>query len=166
MDASAGPLNTEEERAWRDLSRVIIVTPRVMDADLQREANISLSAYTVLVHLSEAAAEHLRVSELADLAYLSGSRVTRLVDELARAGLVVKSRNAEDSRGVDVRISDAGLARLKDAYPVHLASVRARVMDHVNPKSLPSFRRALAAIVVGLEETPPPVRPVPSSGRR
>ena len=158
------PLNTEEERAWRDLSRVIIVTPRVMDADLQREANISLSTYTVLVHLSEA--EHLRVSELADLAYLSGSRVTRLVDELASAGLVVKSRNVEDSRGVDVRISDAGLARLKDAYPVHLASVRARVMDHVNPKSLPSFRRALAAIVVGLEETPPPVRPAPSSGRR
>jgi hypothetical protein len=34
---------------------------------------------------------------------------------------------------------------------VHLASVRDRVLDHVDPDALPCFRQALAAIAQALE---------------
>jgi len=84
------PLNECEEFAWRALSRLIVVAPRLLDDDLQRDAQMGLSEYTVLVHLSEAPDSTLRVAQLADLAYLSGSRVTRLVDQLALEGLVEK----------------------------------------------------------------------------
>src|SRR5216683_1629203 len=80
------PLNESEELAWRALTRVIVVAPRLLDEDLQRDAQMSLSEYTVLVHLSEAPDSMLRVAQLADLAYLSGSRMMRLVDQLVREG--------------------------------------------------------------------------------
>src|SRR5882757_10492968 len=114
------PLTESEEFAWRSLSRLIVVAPRLLDEDLQRDAHMGLSEYTVLVHLSEAPNSMLRVAQLADLAYLSGSRVTRLVDQLALEGLVEKERSEHDRRGVEVRITDKGLARLKSAYPAHL----------------------------------------------
>ena len=86
------------------LTRVIVVAPRLLDEDLQHDAQMSLSEYTVLVHLSEAPDSMLRVAQLADLAYLSGSRMTRLVDQLARDGLVEKERSEHDrqrDRGPD-----------------------------------------------------------------
>ena len=148
------PLSGREERVWRDVARFLVVAPRLLDEDLRKGANISLSEYAVLVHLSEAETGQLRVSELADLADLSGSHVTRIIGDLAGGGFVVKNRNPADGRGIDVQITKAGLSRLRDAYPVHLASVRRRIMNQVEPKALSCFGDVMAAIVRALEEQP------------
>jgi DNA-binding MarR family transcriptional regulator len=144
------PLDASEEAAWRALARFFVVAPRLLDEDLQRGAHISLSAYTILLHLSEAPDRALRMTELANRAYLSGSRTTRLVDELIIDGLVVKERNAADGRGFDVTLTGEGLAALQRAYPVHLRSVRARVLDHVDRATLPCFAKAMRAIAGSL----------------
>src|SRR6476620_3056595 len=145
------PLKSREERVWRDVARFLSVAPRLLDQDLQRDANISLSEYAVLLHLSEAETEQRRVREVGALADSSGSHTTRIIGDLARGGFVVKNRNPEDGRGIDVQITEAGLNRLRDAYPVHLASVRSRIMNRVEPKSLSCFGDVMAAIVRGLE---------------
>ena len=144
---SIRPLDPMEESTWRDLARFFVVLPRLLDDDLQRGARISLSEYTVLMNLSEAPEHQLRMTELATSAYLSGSRTTRIIDELAAEGFVSKARCPGDARGIDVRLTDRGLERLRDAYAVHLESVRSRVLDHVRPGALPSFGRTMAAIV-------------------
>jgi DNA-binding MarR family transcriptional regulator len=154
MTKTNRPLRGREERVWRDVARFLAVAPRLLDEDLQSGADISLSEYAVLLHLSEAETGQLRVLELADLADLSGSHMTRIIGDLARGGLVVKTRNPEDGRGIDVRITAAGLKRLRNAYPVHLASVRSRIMNQVDPKSLSRFGDVMAAIVAGLESEP------------
>lgn len=148
------PLKTSELRAWKDVARILSVASRLLDEDLQRRANISLREYAALSHLSEAHIGVLRVSELADLADLSESRMTRLVEDLAKGGFVAKSRNREDGRGIDVRITEAGLNRLRDAYPVHLASVRSRIMNQVDPQALSNFGDVMAAIVRGIQGPP------------
>ena len=139
---------------WRDVARFLAVAPRLLDEDLQRGADISLSEYAVLLHLSEAETGQLRVLELADLADLSGSHMTRIIGDLAKGGFVVKTRNQQDGRGIDVQITTAGLNRLRDAYPVHLASVRTRIMNQVDPNALSCFGDVLAAIVAGIEREP------------
>jgi DNA-binding MarR family transcriptional regulator len=88
----------------------------------------------------------LRVAQLADLAYLSGSRVTRPVDQLALEGLVEKERSEHDRRGIEVRITEKGLARLKSAHPAHLSSVRSRIINHLDPSKLAVFGRMLADV--------------------
>jgi len=150
MPEEAIPLDALEEQTWRSLARFFVVAPRLLDEDLQRGAHMSLSAYTILLHLSEAPERALRITELANRAYLSGSRTTRLVDELIADSLVAKERNAEDGRGFDVTLTEEGLAALQRAYPVHLRSVRARVLDHVDRPTLPCFARALGAIAESL----------------
>src|SRR5260221_10597679 len=120
-EAVLRPLDAAEEPVWRDLARFFVVAPRLLDEDLQRGANMSLSTYSALAHLSEAPDRMLRITELATGAYLSGSRTTRLVDELVTAGLVVKRRAASDARGVEVILTAKGLESLQRAYPVHLA---------------------------------------------
>jgi DNA-binding MarR family transcriptional regulator len=144
------PLDAVEEPTWRALARFFVVAPRLLDEDLQRGAHMSLSAYTVLLHLSEAPGQALRMTELANRAYLSGSRTTRLVDELIADGLVAKARNAADGRGFDVTLTEEGLAALQRAYPVHLRSVRARVLNHVDRSTLPCFAKAVSAIAESL----------------
>jgi DNA-binding MarR family transcriptional regulator len=64
---------------------------------------------------------------------------------------VTKERNAADGRGFDVTLTEEGLAALQRAYPVHLRSVRTRVLDHVDRSTLPSFSRAVIAITESLE---------------
>src|SRR5271154_4446409 len=98
------PLDAIEEPTWRALARFFVVAPRLLDEDLQRGAHMSLSAYTILMHLSEAPDKTLRITELANRAYLSGSRTTRLVDELISAGYANKQRSAADGRGFDVTL--------------------------------------------------------------
>jgi DNA-binding MarR family transcriptional regulator len=150
MPQEPKPLDATEERAWRALARFFVTAPRLLDEDLQRGARMSLSAYTILLHLSEAPDRTLRITELANRAYLSGSRTTRLVDELLAEHLVAKERNAVDGRGFDVMLTDDGLAALQRAYPVHLRSVRARVLDHVDPAALSGFADTVAAIAKAL----------------
>ena len=144
------PLDAIEEPTWRALARFFVVAPRLLDEDLQRGAHMSLSAYTILLHLSEAPERELRMTELANRAYLSGSRTTRLVDELIADGLAAKERNAADGRGFDVTLTQEGMAALQRAYPVHLRSVRARVLDHVDRSALPCFAQAMSAIAEAL----------------
>jgi DNA-binding MarR family transcriptional regulator len=151
MPEELRPLDAVEEPTWRALARFFVVAPRLLDEDLQRGAHMSLSAYTILLHLSEAPGRTLRMTELANRAYLSGSRTTRLVDELIADGLVAKERNAEDGRGFDVSLTEGGLAALQRAYPVHLRSVRARVLDHVDRSALPCLAQAMSAIAESLK---------------
>ena len=101
-------LDPMEEAAWRDLARFFRIAPRLLDEDLQRGADISLTEYTTLMSLSEAPGRRLRMTELSNHVYLSGSRTTRLVNELAASGLIRKTRSTADARGIDVSLTATG----------------------------------------------------------
>jgi DNA-binding MarR family transcriptional regulator len=83
-------------------------------------------------------------------AYLSGSRTTRLLDELIADQLVTKERSPADGRSFYATLTDKGLAALTQAYPVHLGSVRSRVLDHVDKSAMPCFASAVIAIAESL----------------
>jgi DNA-binding MarR family transcriptional regulator len=101
--------------------------------------------------LSEAAGRELRMTDLANAAALSASRMTRLVDELQARGLLTKRTSSEDGRGNVARLTPAGLAKLEKAWPAHLASVRGRVFDHVDPGTVTNAAQALSEIAAQLE---------------
>lgn len=122
------PLDAEEELLWRALLRVVVALPRVLDEDL-RPTGLTLTDYAVLMNLSEAAGRRLSMSDLALAVGLSASRITRVVASLQKLGLVTKARCAWDGRSNIATLTADGLTRLQGAYPTHLASARARVID-------------------------------------
>jgi DNA-binding MarR family transcriptional regulator len=154
MVAKIDPLSATEEAFWRALMRIVLSLPRRLDADLVRTVGLTANEYTTLMCLSEAPNRELRMADLASAAALSASRMTRLVDDLQSRGLVTKRASPEDARGNITKLTPVGLAKLKSAWPVHLASVRARVFDHIDPASIPDAAQALADIAATLELKP------------
>ncbi len=137
------PLSVEEETFLRAWSRAALTVPRALDADLLIGQNMSLSDYTALMHLSEAPGRGLRMSDLACACALSLSGMSRIVDRLEAQGLVERARSSCDGRGLNAVLTDAGLGRLRRAWPTHLASVRRHMMDHLSEFDLPVATAAL-----------------------
>jgi DNA-binding MarR family transcriptional regulator len=125
------PLTRDEEAFWRAFIKAMIVVPRVLFTELQEAERLDGSEYGVLVVLSEAKGRRLRMSELASFTAVSISGMTRIVDRLAKQGLVERVRADDDTRMVIAVLTDDGLRRLKRAYPAHLAGVRRCVIDHL-----------------------------------
>ncbi|RPE45740.1 MarR family transcriptional regulator [Streptomyces sp. Ag109_O5-1] len=145
------PLTAQEERLWRALMRVIVALPRSLDDDLLRSTGLTLTEYVVLMNLSEAENQELRMTDLASATALSASRITRVVDALQSRGQVVKRRYEGDARGNVATLTPEGLKRLQDAYPIHLASARKRVIDLLDGRSVPAMGRQFEAVVEKLD---------------
>ncbi|WP_067137415.1 MarR family winged helix-turn-helix transcriptional regulator [Microtetraspora malaysiensis] len=140
---SSQPLTASEEAFVRELSRVMLALPRAVDADIVREAGLPLSEYTPLMHLSEAPGRAMRMSELAAACNITLSGMTRVVTRLEKQGWVERTKCAEDGRGWNAALTDAGLTRLEQAWPEFLASVRRHLVDHFKGQDLNQLTVAL-----------------------
>jgi DNA-binding MarR family transcriptional regulator len=140
------PLSAEEESLMRAMGRLMQVLGRTLDADLLREQRMSLSEYTVLRHLSETADRRMRMNELAAACDMSFSGMTRLAARLESAGFLRRVPCENDARGANAVLTDAGLARLQEAWPTHLASVRRHIFDHLDGLDLCALANALNAM--------------------
>jgi DNA-binding MarR family transcriptional regulator len=140
------PLSADEEAVMRALGRLMLVLPRVMDADLERTQRMSLSEYSALRHLSETPGQRMRMSELAAACDMSLSGMTRLAGKLESLGYLDRVRCEKDARGLEAVLTDAGLARLREAWPSHLASVRRHIFDHLTGIDLGRLAAALDAM--------------------
>jgi DNA-binding MarR family transcriptional regulator len=137
------PLSGAEEAVMRAFGRMIVLLPRALDADLEREQRMSLSEYTVLRILSEAPEHRMRMSELAVACTMSLSGMTRLASKQESLGYLRREPCANDARGLNAVLTDAGLARLREAWPTHLASVRRHFFDHLGDLDLCGLANAL-----------------------
>jgi DNA-binding MarR family transcriptional regulator len=151
--ATAEPLSPTEEALWRAVMRIVKVIPRYLDSDLIRGAGLTASEYSTIMHLSEAPNLELRMAELAAATDLSASRMTRLVDALQSQGLVTKTASPSDARGNVARLTPGGMAKLKSAWPVHLASVRRCFFDSIDAGAVEGVAKALTEVAVHLEDT-------------
>jgi DNA-binding MarR family transcriptional regulator len=137
------PLSVDEEAFLRAWARAALTVPRALDADLVLDQGMLLSDYMALMHLSEAPGRSVRMSDLASACALSLSGMSRIVTRLEGQGLVKRERASCDGRGLNAVLTDAGLERLRRAWPTHLASVRRHMMDHLGELDLPAVTLAL-----------------------
>jgi DNA-binding MarR family transcriptional regulator len=140
------PLTPEEEAVMRALGRLMLVLPRKLNADLEREQRMSASEYSVLRHLSEAPRSRMRMSELAQACDMSLSGMTRLAAKLEGQGHLQRLKCADDARGWNAVLTPRGLERLREAWPTHLASVRRHIFAHLGGLDHVELAAALNAI--------------------
>jgi DNA-binding MarR family transcriptional regulator len=100
------------------------------------------------------------MGELGDRVVLSRTRVSRLVDELARAGLVTRTSNPDDRRSAFAELTRLGRDRLRAAAPVYLAGIREQFSRHLTDAESEVIASALwrvhAAFQESREELPRP----------
>jgi DNA-binding MarR family transcriptional regulator len=142
----AAPVAPGQLAAWRAFLEAYAVTLDVLEHELKAGENLPLTWYDVLVQLAEAPEDRLRMQELADAVLLSKSGVTRLVDRMERAGLVERTRCADDRRGTFATLTGAGRSRLRAAAPTHLAGVHAHFATHLDDEEAATLARLLGRV--------------------
>jgi DNA-binding MarR family transcriptional regulator len=75
------------------------------------------------------------------------------VDDLQSRGLVTKTASSSDARGNIARLTPRGMAKLKSAWPVHLASVRRRFFDGIEAAAVEGVAKALSEVAVQPDDT-------------
>jgi DNA-binding MarR family transcriptional regulator len=125
-------LDDAEMRVWRNLVDLWDELQRDLESALLADQHLELGDYQVLVYLSEAAEHRLRMCDLAQRLHLSPSGLTRRLDGLVNAGLVAREASVEDRRVSLAVLTEAGMARLVEAAPDHVAHVRRNLLDHLS----------------------------------
>jgi DNA-binding MarR family transcriptional regulator len=158
-----------EVAAWRGLLVAHSRLVPAVEADLRAAGQVPLSWYDVLLELNAAPDRRLRMSELAQQVVLSRTRVSRVVDELAAAGLAERQPDETDGRSSFAALTPQGKAALRRAWPVYREAIR----RHLGARLTAQQCRELAALLqqaapaarVGLpgrqpgERRPAPARP-------
>jgi DNA-binding MarR family transcriptional regulator len=124
-------LNPDEMKAWR---QYIITSRRLLEAldtDLG-DHDLSMPDYEILAQLSDAPDRRMRMSELADIALLSRSRLSHRMKVMEKAGWVKRETCPDDKRGYFAVITPKGWKAIVAAAPDHVESVRTRFVDHLS----------------------------------
>jgi DNA-binding MarR family transcriptional regulator len=136
---------------WRSFLSAHIRLQRLLDDDLQSEHGLSLPEYDALLVLANAPDRRLRMHQVADRVLLTRSGVTRLIDRLVADGSVERTQCATDARGAEAVLTEAGLARLREASGTHLRGIGDHFLDAIDPADLDVVGRAMRDVLAGLE---------------
>jgi DNA-binding MarR family transcriptional regulator len=133
--------------AWTALLRVHAVLAPILDRELRRAHGLPLSWFDVLTELDAAPGRRLTMTALGEAATASRSRVSRLVDELAGAGLVRKEANPADARSAYAVLTADGRRRLRQAVPGYRATVAREFGGRLSAREVDVVARALAKVL-------------------
>ena len=85
-----------------------------------------------MAQLSDAPDRRMRMSELAEVAMLSRSRLSHRMKVMEKAGWVKREACPIDKRGYFAVMTAKGWKAIVAAAPDHVESVRARFVDHLS----------------------------------
>jgi DNA-binding MarR family transcriptional regulator len=133
--------------AWSAFLRAHATVVRRIEVDLEAKTRLPLGWYDVLLELNAAPGRRMRMQDLGEAAVLSRSRVSRIVDELAAAGLAERQANPDDRRSSYAVITDEGRRVFRRAAPAYLAAVREHFVSDLTAEQVRAVRRAMEALL-------------------
>jgi DNA-binding MarR family transcriptional regulator len=154
--ASGGAGGDPAVDAWRGLLVAHSRLVPAVEADLRAAGQIPLTWYDVLLELNAAPGRRLRMSELGQRTVLSRTRVSRVVDELATAGLAERQPDQADGRSSFAVLTPVGREALRRAWPVYRRAIHRQLTARLTAQQC----RELAALlgqVIATDDLDPPV---------
>ena len=137
----------ERLRAWRLYFESALALHDVLDAELERDAGISLRWYDALVHLEETP-DGLRMNELAERILYSKSGFTRVVDRMEEAGFLRRVRPENDRRSILVVLTEEGRNTLEQARRHHRHAIEQHFSRHLTDTDIRALTRALEKVSI------------------
>ncbi|MEU5218655.1 MarR family transcriptional regulator [Streptomyces sp. NPDC020807] len=132
--------------AWRALLLAHNAAVRAIETDVQRNGRVPLTWYDVLLELRGAGEQGLRMQEVAQRVVLSRTRVSRLVDEMARADLVTKRPDLTDKRVTWAVITDEGRSALRATAPAYMRGIQEHFARHLTDEEAAVITTALLRV--------------------
>ena len=148
-------LDDEEQATWRTFLAATHLLMDRLDRELQAGVGMPHAYYEILVRLSEAPGLAMRMSDLADRCHSSRSRLSHAVRRLEEQAWVRRETIESDRRGAVAVLTDAGLAALEAAAPIHVDGVRRHLFDQLDPGQRQALGQVSRALYDHLEATSP-----------
>jgi DNA-binding MarR family transcriptional regulator len=147
-------LNSTEMKAWREY---IVSSRRLLEAlDLDlADHDLSMADYEILAQLSDAPNRRMRMSELADVAMLSRSRLSHRMKVMEKAGWIKRESCPSDKRGSFAVMTAKGWKAIAAAAPDHVESVRNRFIDHLSKTDQVALAAIFEKVGTALREDSP-----------
>jgi DNA-binding MarR family transcriptional regulator len=115
--------------------------------------------YHIFVELSAAPGRTLRLSQLADSANLSQSRLTHRLRLLVDRGDIAVSEDPADRRAKNATLTDTGYERLVAIAPHHVEDVQRLLFDPLTETQTVALADAVSTIAASLCEHPEYLNP-------
>lgn len=139
-------LTETEKRAWRALIAIVQTGLPQLEATF-RELNLLHIEYALLVALSEAPGDSLRMSALAEAASISQSRLSHRVHRLVERGLIKQSPCTEDGRVIYAELTAAGRSLIEEVAPQYVEDVRSMIFEALTEDQTAALADALESVV-------------------
>jgi DNA-binding MarR family transcriptional regulator len=139
-------LTDEEQQAWRATVHLSQLLMRQLDRDLATHG-LSGHDYEILVELSEAPGNRLRMTDLADATSQSRSRLSHQISRMEARDLVRREECEGDKRGMFAVLTRDGMATIERVAPDHVDHVRRHFIDRLTPRQLEEISDAFQPIV-------------------
>ena len=147
-------LNSTEMKAWR---KYIVSSRRLLEAldvDLA-DHDLSMADYEILAQLSDAQDRRMRMSELADVAMFSRSRLSHRMKVMEKAGWIKRESCPSDKRGSFAVMTAKGWKAIVAAAPDHVESVRNRFINHLSKADQVALAAIFEKVGAALREESP-----------
>lgn len=128
-DDTRDALQGDDLATWSALATVLEWLPPALDAQLQRDSNLTHFEYGILFALADAPESTLRMSVLAGYANSSLSRLSRAVSRLEAKGWVRRAPDVEDGRSTRAMLTESGAEKFAQATPGHVQTVHRLILD-------------------------------------
>ncbi|MEU8528024.1 MULTISPECIES: MarR family winged helix-turn-helix transcriptional regulator [Streptomyces] len=138
-------LTDAEQCAWRTYLDVNRMLTYQMERDLQ-PFGLTMNDYEILVNLSEAPDQRLRMSDLAAATLQSKSRLSHQITRMENAGLVRRENCESDRRGLYAVLTDHGMDTMRKVAPHHVESVRKHFVDLLTGEALTDLHESLKPV--------------------
>ena len=136
-----------DSKAWRAFHKIGTSLLPHLGRQITNHSGISGAEYVVLVALSESSLPNMNLNRLARVLGWEISRMSHQVSRMEEAGLVKKSRNADDSRCFDVSITAKGRKMAEAAIPLQSKEINhcfSEVLTQAQMKSLIEISEAIS----------------------
>jgi DNA-binding MarR family transcriptional regulator len=151
----------EHLELWEDLVRAHAAILNRLEQEMEVEQGLPLRWYEVLLRLSKAPDGHMRMQDLAEVVLQSKSGLSRLIDRMEEAGLVIRQSCPSDGRGINAVMTPAGRHRFRRAAPLHVRGIEEHFGRHLVPAEAAAMRSLLAEL---LKVHAPPYPAEPAGG--
>jgi len=145
-------LTPAQLEAWQALTLMLARLPTALEAQLQRDSQLSYIEYYALAALSEQPDRTMRMSELAVLTNAELSRLSHLITRLDKRGYVRREPDPDDGRYTNAVLTDAGYDLVVAAAPGHVAAVRELVIDALDDTALAALQNSAERINARIDD--------------
>ncbi|WP_134740902.1 MarR family transcriptional regulator [Nocardioides sp. 503] len=152
----------EDLETWSAVATVLEWLPSALDAQLQRDSDLTHFEYGILYALDSAPDRALRMSVLAGYANSSLSRLSRAAARLETRGWVRRSPDPTDGRYTIATLTASGRRRARQATPGHVETVHRLVLDVLTQpqrRQLREISRRITQAIRSDEGWTPPTEP-------